>query len=52
MISTVLMSPGSTQQEYHQEYIGADRTIEVWCLEDEMGEPLPLEESGEATKEE
>jgi len=52
MISTVLMSPGSTPDEYHQEYIGADRTVEVWCLEDEMGEPLPLEESGEAPDEE
>jgi Family of unknown function (DUF5804) len=47
LVSTVLMSPGSMTEEYHQEYIGADRTIEVWCREDELeeGEPLPIEDS-------
>jgi hypothetical protein len=49
LVSTVLMSPGSTLEEYHQEYIGVDRSIEIWCTEDEMeiGEPVPLEEGGE-----
>jgi hypothetical protein len=54
-VSTVIMSPGSTTEEYHQEYIGADRTIEVWCTEDEVediGEPIPLEETGGAPEEE
>ena len=54
LISSVLMSPGSTPEEYHQEFIGVERTIEVWCMENEMeiGEPLPLEETGEAPDEE
>ena len=54
LVSTVLMSPGSTLEEYHQEYIGADRSIEIWCMEDEMeiGEPLPLEDTGETPDEE
>jgi hypothetical protein len=38
LISTVPMTPGSTIEEYHQEYIGADRTIEIWCTEDEVEE--------------
>lgn len=47
LISTVVMSPGSTPEEYHQEYIGIDRTIECWCTEDELGEPEPVyEETG------
>ena len=54
LISTVLMSPGSTVEEYHQEYIGVDKTIEIWCMEDELeaGEPLPLEEDGATPEEE
>jgi hypothetical protein len=54
LVSTVLMSPGSTLEEYHQEYIGVDRSIEIWCTEDEMeiGEPVPLEEGGETPDEE
>lgn len=38
LISTVPMTPGSTIDEYHQEYIGVDRTIEIWCAEDEVEE--------------
>ncbi|MDD4137029.1 MAG: DUF5804 family protein [Methanoregula sp.] len=38
LISTVPMTLGSTIEEYHQEYIGADRTIEIWCTEDEVEE--------------
>jgi hypothetical protein len=43
LISTVIMSPGSTIEEYHQEYGGIDRSIEVWCTEDELGEKLEPE---------
>ena len=48
LISTVIMSPGSTVEEYHQEYAGVDKVIEIWCTEDEVediGEPVPLEEA-------
>lgn len=38
IVSSVPMSPGSTVDEYHQEYIGVDRTIEIWCAEDEVDE--------------
>lgn len=40
LVSTVVMSPGSTIEEYHQEYIGVDRSIECWCTEEETGELL------------
>jgi hypothetical protein len=48
IVSSVPMSPGSTPGEYHQEYIGADHSIEIWCTEDDVdeGELLPEEESG------
>ena len=54
LISTVLMSPGSTLEEYHQEYIGIDLSIEIWCREDELeeGEPLPIEETSGNPEEE
>jgi len=54
LVSTVLMSPGSTLEEYHQEYIGVDRSIEVWCREDEMeeGEPVPVGEADGTPEEE
>jgi len=54
LISMVLMSPGSTLEEYHQEYIGVDRSIEIWCMEDEMeiGEPLPIEDASDSPDEE
>ena len=54
LISTVIMSPGSTIDEYHQEYAGVDKAIEIWCTEDEVediGEPIPLEEVGGGTGE-
>jgi hypothetical protein len=53
-VSTVMMSPGSTLEEYQQEYIGVDRSIEIWCREDEMeiGELLPLEDTPETPPEE
>lgn len=38
LISSVPMSAGSTLEEYHQEYIGADRTLEIWCTEDDVDE--------------
>jgi hypothetical protein len=48
IISSVPMSQGSTPDEYHQEYIGADRSIEVWCTEDDVeeGELLAEDEPG------
>jgi hypothetical protein len=38
------MSPGSTIEEYHQEYAGIDRSIEIWCTEDEVEEGEPMTE--------
>ena len=48
LLSSVPMSPGATPAEYHQEYIGADHTLEIWCNEDEVeeGELLGGEETG------
>ena len=45
LITRVAMSPGSTIEEYHQEYIGIDRSIECWCTEDQVeeGELLAVE---------
>lgn len=53
LISSVPMTPGSNPEEYHQEYIGADKSIEIWCLQDEMEEGELMEngdESGSAAK--
>lgn len=36
LISAVVMSPGSVPEEYQQDIIGVDTTIEVWCREDEV----------------
>jgi hypothetical protein len=36
MVSAVVMSPGSVTEAYHQEIIGVDTVIEVWCREDEV----------------
>jgi hypothetical protein len=54
LTSNVIMSPGSTTEEYHQEYIGVDQTVECWCTEEEMaeGEPEPLEDMSGAPDEE
>jgi len=38
LMSSVPMSPGSTLEEYHQEYAGITDTIEIWCNEDEVEE--------------
>ena len=38
VISSVPMAPGSTLDEYHQEYADIDRTIEIWCTPDEVEE--------------
>ena len=54
-VSQVVMSPGSTADEYNQEVIGVDTTIIVWCTEDEVediGEIIPLETAGEAPEDE
>ena len=44
LVSSVPMTSGSTIEEYHQEYIGADRTIEIWCTEDEEEEGERMDE--------
>jgi hypothetical protein len=44
LVSSVMMSPGSAIEEYHQEYIGVDRSIEIWCTEDEVEDGDPLVE--------
>jgi hypothetical protein len=38
VLSSVPMSPGSTLDEYQQEYAGVDKTIEIWCTQDEVEE--------------
>jgi hypothetical protein len=49
LLSRVVMSPGSTIQEYHQEYAGIDESIECWCTEDEVEEgELITEENRDA----
>lgn len=55
LVSQVIMSPGSTADEYNQEVIGVDTTIIVLCTEDEVediGEIIPLETAGEEPVEE
>ena len=50
LISSVPMSQGSTLEEYHQEYIGVTRSIEIWCTEDDVEEgELVGEEPGSAS---
>jgi hypothetical protein len=46
LISSLPMSLGSTPEEYHQEYIGTDRSIEIWCTEDDVEEGELLEDDG------
>ena len=46
LISQVIMEPGSTIEEYHQEYAGVDQSIVVWCTEDELGERVEQDDSG------
>jgi hypothetical protein len=51
---TIIIFPGSCLEDYYQEHIGVDRTIECWCTEEQMaeGEPEPLEDvSGEPVDE-
>jgi len=44
LISAVVMAPGSSVEEYHQDIIGVDATIEVWCTEEEV-EDIALEDT-------
>jgi len=46
LISQVIMDLGSSIEEYHQEYAGVDRSIEVWCTEDELGERVGQDDAG------
>jgi hypothetical protein len=45
IISSVPMTPKSTLEEYHQEYIGVDRSIEIWCTQDDVEEGELVEET-------
>jgi hypothetical protein len=47
IISSVPMAAGSAPDEYHQEYIGADHSVEIWCTEDDVeeGEIMAEEEA-------
>lgn len=54
LISAVVMAPGSIPEEYQQDIIGVETTIEVWCREDEVEdislddqEPVPGESDGD-----
>ena len=49
VISSVPMSPGSTLDEYHQEYAGVDKTIEIWCTQDEVEEGELMETADDPT---
>jgi hypothetical protein len=49
VISSVPMSPGSTADEYHQEYIGAEKSIEIWCVQDEVEEGELMDEGDETS---
>lgn len=44
LISSVPMAPGSTTEEYHQEYAGITHTLEIWCTEDEVEEGERIDE--------
>ena len=46
LVSSVPMSPESTPDEYHQEYIGADHSIEIWCTQDDVEEGELIGEEG------
>jgi len=46
----LVMAAGATVQDYAADLAGTERTIEVWCTEDEVadiGDLIPLEEAGE-----
>jgi len=36
LLSAVVMAPGSVIEDYRQDIIGVDTTIEVWCRQDEV----------------
>jgi hypothetical protein len=51
LISAVVMAPASTIEEYHQDIIGVDTMIEVWCTQEELDEtgifePEPIDVDG------
>jgi hypothetical protein len=45
LVSSVPMAPGSTIEEYHQEYAGITYAIEIWCTEDEVEEGERIDEA-------
>jgi hypothetical protein len=48
IVSSVPMKPGSKPDEYHQEYIGADAILEIWCTRDEVEEGELMDTGEEA----
>jgi len=49
LVSNIVMSAESVIEEYHQELIGVDQPVEVWCTEDELGELVLPEQTGDTT---
>lgn len=49
LLSNIVMSEGSFIEEYHQELIGVDQPVEVWCTEDELGELVEPEPVSDLT---
>jgi hypothetical protein len=49
LLSNIVMSEGSFIDEYHQELIGVDQPVEVWCTEDELGELVEPEPESDLT---
>ena len=47
LLTNIVMSPDSVIEEYHQEVIGVDQPVEVWCTEEETGERVEPEPSGD-----
>lgn len=48
LITSLPMTPGSTVEEYHQEYAGITHTIEIWCAEDEVEEGERMDDPEDA----
>ena len=52
LVSQIMMEPGSTIEEYHQEYAGIDKALEVWCNEEELGEKVEEDDVPNASSDE
>lgn len=51
LLTNIVMSPGSVIEEYHQDVIGVDQPVEVWCTEEEAGEKIEPEPVSDGTTE-